>query len=173
MSTLKVSQFEVKTNSDGMYCLNDLHKASGGETRHRPAAWLEKSTVKELEAEILINGGPSIKTTAGRYGGTFVCKEMVYSYAMWVSAKFSLEVIKVFDNAYQAESSLQSLAASVRTATKSLSSQINETSVIIDELKGHGTAWSSYGSEIKKAKNAAIKEFEELKSEIQIKLDLI
>ena len=173
MSILKVSHFEVKTNSEGMYCINDLHKASGGKKKDQTSNWLALPKTSELIEEVLKTGITGIKTTAGRYGGTYVCKELVYAYAMWVSAKFSLEVIKVFDSNYQAESSLQSLAASVRTASRSLSSQINETSVIIDELKGHGTAWSSYGSEIKKAKSAAIKEFEELKNEIQIKLDLI
>ncbi len=173
MGKLKVANLEVKTNSEGMYCLNDLHKASGGEHRHRPSVWLMNESTKALELEILKAGIPAIKTTAGRYGGTFVCRELVYQYAMWVSASFNLEVIRVFDKTAQAQSGLQSLAVSVRAATKSLSNQINDTSVIIDELKGHGSSWSSYGSAIKKAKKEAIKEFEQLKNEIQMKLDLI
>ena len=71
--------------------------ASGGSLRHKPNDWLRQGSVEDMTKLLLIEGNPAIKKSAGRYGGTYVCKELVYSYAMWVSAEFSLKVIRTFD----------------------------------------------------------------------------
>ena len=55
-------------------------------------------STKQLVVKSVTNpltGCVSLK--AGRYGGTFVVRELVYAYAMWISPSFSLKVIRTFD----------------------------------------------------------------------------
>lgn len=100
----------VVSTIEGLYSLNDLHKASGAENKHRPSLFVANKETKELIAEIKNEkteaGIPAsvessvIKTVRGgdaKKQGTYVCKELVYRYAMWISAKFALVVIRTFD----------------------------------------------------------------------------
>ncbi|WP_219135408.1 KilA-N domain-containing protein [Janthinobacterium sp. UMAB-60] len=89
----------IAVDKEGRFCLNDLHKAAGAESRHQPAFFFRRPEIQELEAEL--NSAPAQSlptiTSQGRNGGTYVCKELVYAYAMWISPKFHLEVIRTFD----------------------------------------------------------------------------
>lgn len=82
-------------DEEGRYCLNDIHKFAGGEIKDRPAEWLKISSTAGLAAELDLEGIPSI--SAKRGAGTYVCKELVYAYAMWISPSFHLKVIRAFD----------------------------------------------------------------------------
>ena len=88
----------IRVDNEGRYCLNDLHRASGGNNAHRPSLWVENKQTQELIAEILKAGIPALTSIkGGRHNGTYVCKELVYAYAMWVSPRFHLTVIRAFD----------------------------------------------------------------------------
>ena len=96
---LVIAGSTVKTDEEGRYCLNDLHKAAGGAAKHQPAHFFE-TVGKELVNELTLEN-PRIKPVqakAGRYGGTYVVRELVYAYAMWISPKLHLEVIRGYDH---------------------------------------------------------------------------
>lgn len=97
---LVIGEFSIRQDEDGRYSLADLHKASGNLAKHKPSNFLRVEQTQELISEIeqfsdmrsavkVINGGNN--------RGTYAVKEMVYSYAMWISAKFHLMVIRAYD----------------------------------------------------------------------------
>ncbi|WP_414692024.1 KilA-N domain-containing protein [Pantoea vagans] len=96
---MKIVIFDVavKQDKDGRFCLNDLHKSAGGERRNDPHDWLRLKQTAELVQELSDTGIPVTTVRGGKVQGTYVCKELVYAYAMWISAKFHLHVIRTFD----------------------------------------------------------------------------
>ncbi len=101
-NTLTIANTLIRQDEEGRFSLKDLHNAavaSGVKKDIRPNEWLARSKTKEL-AEILITEKPGncpIRSAAGRYGDTFVQKELVYDYAMWISPAFNLKVIRAYD----------------------------------------------------------------------------
>lgn len=93
MSALTIGSSEIR-QINGLYSLNDLHKASGEEPRHRPNYFLENQQTKDLIGKIQIAGIPAI--SAKPRVGTYACKELVIAYAAWISPAFHLKVIRVF-----------------------------------------------------------------------------
>lgn len=96
-----ISDISIHKDAHGRYSLNDLHKASGKEDKHQPAFFMRRNETIEM-IEVISNSAKSqsykpVISKSGRYGGTYVCKELVYSYAMWISAAFALKVIRAYD----------------------------------------------------------------------------
>lgn len=142
---LTISNTPIKQDTAGRYSLNDLHNASGGERKHEPAAWLRLDQTNELIQEILNTQIPVFKNNSevavnkqpvsskkGRYGGTYVCKELVYSYAMWISAAFSLKVIRAYDTLV---SSVMKKKPNFRQATAKQLTPLRQTA---ERLIAHG-----------------------------------
>jgi hypothetical protein len=98
---LVIDGVSVRQDNSGRYCLNDLHRAAGGEDRHKPANFFRQENIKTLCAEIDRCSDLSIGSVESIRGGpnqgTYVSKELVYAYAMWISAVFNLKVIRTFD----------------------------------------------------------------------------
>jgi phage antirepressor YoqD-like protein len=94
---LLISGNSVRQDAEGRFCLNDLHAAAGGERRHGPSLWLANQQTQGLIAELADAGIPVSTRRSGQARGTFVVRELVYAYGMWISPGFHLRVIRAFD----------------------------------------------------------------------------
>lgn len=103
-NAIKIDGAIIRQDQFGRYCLNDLHKASGSELKNKPSNFLQNDKTQEL-AHVLTDAGnpsspniePICTIRGGLHQGTYVVKELVYAYAMWISPVFHLKVIRTFD----------------------------------------------------------------------------
>lgn len=100
LAIIEVAGVKVNQDAEGRYSLNDLHRAAGGEKRHAPNEFLRVGSTKELVKELTGDSrlAPVDSVRGGSNPGTYVVKELVYAYAMWISPAFNLKVIRAYDN---------------------------------------------------------------------------
>lgn len=105
MNALIISDISIRQDSAGRYCLNDLHKAAvaigANERTKEPAKFFSSPQTVDLVAELddtqNLGIAPVNAIKGGNNQGTYVCKELVYAYAMWISPAFNLKVIRAYD----------------------------------------------------------------------------
>lgn len=105
MSELIIADTRIRQDAEGRYCLNDLHKAavsSGGNARTKePGKFLASPQTVNLVQELVdtqnLGIAPVNVWQGGKNQGTYVVKELVYAYGMWISAAFHLKVIRAYD----------------------------------------------------------------------------
>lgn len=120
-TSLNVGGITIHQDENGRFSLNDLHQAAGGETRHKPARFVRSTVFKDLAEALktelpasaqddcskieqepdMVLGLPAAEPVQVIHGGpnrgTYVARELVYAYAMWISPAFNLKVIRTFD----------------------------------------------------------------------------
>lgn len=95
---LTILSTTIRQDDEGRYCLNDCHKAAGAAKKDGPSYWLATTDAQKLASRLdSETTGKSVVTNEGRNGGTYVAKELVYAYAMWINVDFHLTVIRAFD----------------------------------------------------------------------------
>ena len=95
MSNLAILNTSIRSH-ENLFSLNDLHQASGGKSKHQPSFFIRLDTTKDLVAEIEKETPNALKVIRGTQGGTYACEELVLAYAMWISPKFHLVVLRAF-----------------------------------------------------------------------------
>ncbi|MCY0856885.1 phage antirepressor KilAC domain-containing protein [Cupriavidus sp. D39] len=100
---LAIQGVDIRMDAAGRYCLNDLQRAATAGMNSRTVEvheFMRRPETCELISEISNTGNSRItplEAKRGNGGGTYVCKELVYAYAMWISASFHLKVIRAYD----------------------------------------------------------------------------
>lgn len=107
MSNLAILNTSIRSY-ENLFSLNDLHQASGGLEKHSPRRFTRLDTTKDLKAEIerCENSNISLKVIRGAQGGTYACEELMLAYAMWISPKFHLVVLRAFLNLHKKSTAL-------------------------------------------------------------------
>lgn len=128
MNDLIIDTITIRKDSEGRYCLNDLHKAAGGEDKHQPSFFMRRSETKDLidvlsPANSQTLNPVNVVLGKGKEQGTFVCEDLVFDYAMWIGAEFKLKVIRAY-KALNAQQTVPTIA------------------VHYDQLSDHGKAIS-------------------------------
>ena len=103
MSNLTILKTAIRT-FENLYSLNDLHIASGAEAKHQPSLFIRLDTTQELISEIqkeTDKGNILQSFRSGVNRGTYACEELVIAYAMWISPKFHLVVLRAFLNLHK------------------------------------------------------------------------
>ncbi len=95
MSNLAILNTSIRSY-ENLFSLNDLHQASGNLAKHKPAFFLRIDMTKDLIAEIEKETPNALKVIRGTQGGTYACEELMLAYAMWISPKFHLVVLRAF-----------------------------------------------------------------------------
>lgn len=111
MDAITICQTAISQDEDGRFCLNDLHRAAmlnGANKRTKePGKFLGSRQTADLVKELAdtqdLGIDPVNTVKGGAQQGTYVVKELVYAYAMWVSPSFHLKVIRAYDAMVTAE----------------------------------------------------------------------
>ena len=149
MLTISNSNIGMK---NGLYSLNDLHRVSGGLKRHQPSNFIRRKQTQELITELKTENSRSSEMRSlepirvvegiqldGAPQGTFVCRELVYIYAMWISPRFQLIVIRAFDSIENQQQQL----------SQQLNDLCNDLKIVDDGLTSAGRFLCIGGKQIK------------------------
>lgn len=135
---MMVNQLTITTDDQGRFSLVDLWKASGASEQRKPARFFAlDSTLEMIEKlkDVYPSFEPAVRK-AGRYGGSWVCKELVYEYAMWCSVDFRLKVICAFDQMATANKCQDSMRT-INELTKKIESDKALASACAKELAAY------------------------------------
>lgn len=76
MKELMLCGHPVRVDDQDMVCITDVWRAIGKLDKNRPNLFLQNSKIKDFADELSIEGNPSIRKASGRYGYTYVHKEV-------------------------------------------------------------------------------------------------
>lgn len=146
---LIIAQTFIRQDSEGRYCLNDCHRASGMSETKRPSNWIRTQLSKDLVNEIEVSSNMSAPLNIVTDGlnedrGIYAVKELVYAYAMWISPVFQLQVIRAYD-ALVSQPQFQ-IPQTLPDALRLAADQAEEISILQPKADGYDLLTDANGS---------------------------
>ena len=98
---------QIRQDEQGRFCLNDLHRASGGNPIHAPSQFLRLKGTKDF-VQVLDSHNANMHSAleiinGGMNQGCYADEKIVYKYAAWISPEFEVKVYETFDKAVKGE----------------------------------------------------------------------
>lgn len=100
MGVLIIANNEVGINKDGMYCLNDLHRAAMAQGKatesHKPSKFTRNADVSAFISALESEGQicPLKVVKGGKTPGTWATEIVAMKYAGWVDPSYEVQVYK-------------------------------------------------------------------------------
>ncbi len=96
MGKLIIAESEVSINRDGLYCLNDLHKAAvangmADKDNHRPSIF-QRNNAEFVEA--CIRASEKLVSVKGGKSGTYASEIIAMKYAGWINPAYEIQLYK-------------------------------------------------------------------------------
>lgn len=162
MKDLEMFDNRIRVDEDKFICLNDLHRASGGDPKKRPTDFLRnkntKSFITALNSKVEISTIKIIR--GGENSGTWGHKLVCYKYAGFIDADFEVGVYTILDKYFSGELTPKNFNDRLQDWARRALSCDNKGS-----FHGRGLAMH------KRDKNEIHNEGEKLMDEIQIKIN--
>ncbi|HDR1692986.1 TPA: KilA-N domain-containing protein [Pasteurella multocida] len=140
MKNLTILNTSIRTFNN-LYSLNDFHKASGAKEHLRPSKFVRNDQTQELIKEVESQSpdlGLACKSLRGGINsGVWACEELVLSYAMWISPKFHLIVLRAFLAMHRGEVKPQQLALPQPNYNMSNIAQSEEVLALLIQMYSH------------------------------------
>lgn len=150
---LIVADNAININKDGLYCLNDLHKAAKAANNatdtHKPSEFLRNAGVKLFVEELSKAGNPApVKTVKGGSSpGTYADELVAMRYAAWISPAYEIQVYRAMQalkngdldeavNVSKSNAAVEALAEQRRS--NAVEKQIKNAAAIYDLLPNLG-----------------------------------
>lgn len=109
MQMMKIDNLKIKTDAEGRYCLNDLHKAAiaslKASTGQKPGNFLKSSTINAfVQALTDATKRASVVTIkGGREQGTYADELVAIRYAAWIDPVFEIKVYETFQQSKKSQ----------------------------------------------------------------------
>lgn len=162
MQVITIENIAVRTDAQGRYCLNDLHKAAIANGRatesHRPSEFLSNQGVQafisaldvsdaenigKAENPALVKSIKSVK--GGKSPGTYAVELVAIRYAAWIDPSFEIRVYRTFQTAARGANDWRKLRSSAASTNKMMNAMLQEVRAAI----GKATEPKHYMTEAK------------------------